>query len=178
MPHGPFFLPFLDLPSSPSWRMIASRADLHVQRERGGNPRSVRATPVFRSHSGMIPTRRPHVKRFRLATGATLVGVLMAAGCASPCGRPFMDRFSSFRWRRACPCDCEGGPPLTGGGQIVSDGPILGDPPGPLPPNLGAPTGPLTGPPAVPPPDGRIAPIPPPAQGVPAGPSSLKRIKT
>jgi hypothetical protein len=143
------------------------------------------------------------MKRFSLATQATLVGVLLSAGCASPCGGcgPFQ-RMSLFRGRMPCPCECcsdcggrdggvpfaSGGVPIAGGGPVVSDGPLLEPPPGPplatLPPPgaaVPAPT-PLPGglgaplPPAVPAGPDRLVPIPPgAAQPVPAESSSRRR---
>jgi len=146
------------------------------------------ATPVFRSRSGMIPTRGPHMNRFHLATSALLAGALLAAGCAGPCGcgceRPsFFQRMSMFRARGCCPCECcggyggapfgalagggcascGGGAPLVGGPGF-SDGPILG--PG-GPPLASAPPGPV-------PPPGQMGPSPtapaplPPMLGAPS----------
>jgi hypothetical protein len=136
------------------------------------NAADVRATPVFRSRSGMNPTRGPHMNWLRLATTATLAGVLLTAGCASPCGCGGGSRWSFFRARGHCPCDCcsncsgGGGVAAFGASNIVSDGPML-EPPG----------APFAGmPPPAPPPTGLggpglgIAPSPlPPSLGAPLG---------
>src|SRR5579871_4488924 len=147
----------------------------------------------------MNPTRGPHMNWFRLATTATLAGVLLAAGCASPCGCGG-SRHSFFRSRGQCPCECcgngGGGVPVYGASSIMSDGPILEPsppamgmgsmPPPALPPTglggLGAPgaaPGPL--PPNLDAPLGTTFPsdpgrlIPNAAPQVPAGPSSRAR---
>ncbi|HTU23056.1 MAG TPA: hypothetical protein VMG10_33785 [Gemmataceae bacterium] len=117
------------------------------------------------------------MKWFRLATSATLVGVLLAAGCASPCGGGCgTSRRSMFRARTACPCECcsncGGGVPIVGGGDgvpivgagpmMMGEGPLL-EPPGP--PLSAAP--PLS---AMPPPVGTAVPGPlPPNLGAPFG---------
>jgi hypothetical protein len=153
--------------------------------------------PSFAPVLGWITTRGPHMNRFRLATSATLVGVMLATGCASPCGwrDGVFHRISMFRARRACcPCECcsscGGGVPIAGAAEFGGscDGPIL-EPPGPPPsdlppplppagtpapfaPSLGAPLGT----PTVPTEPGRLNPIPNGApngaQPLPAEPSS------
>ena len=147
--------------------------------------------PVFRSHSGMIPTRGPHMKRFRLATWATLAGLMLVAGCASPCGPTLWQRFQAFRARGTCPCESGAGVPVTGEGPILGDsGPYLGEPPGTMVPSgtpggmvPSATPGPLPtfptqpGIPSVPPPDGGRL-IPNPAQTAPTLPSSRPRSRT
>ncbi|HWG46662.1 MAG TPA: hypothetical protein VN688_28125 [Gemmataceae bacterium] len=133
------------------------------------------------------------MKRLCLAKWTTLAGVLLAAGCASPCGSSgcgrtsFFQRFSMFRSRSACGCDsCGAGGPAIGSGPVYSEGPILGEPPpqgtmlpegGAVPPpvfqpNLGAPAVP---PPAAPGMPERFVPIPTPAPTAPANPSSRSR---
>jgi hypothetical protein len=179
----------LHLPRRPSWRMISSPS-------RRSNKRSAsRRNTRLCSRSGMIPTRGPHMNRFRLATSATLAGVLLAAGCASPCGcgGGVFQRMSMFRARRLCPCEsCSSGCGGCGGGgvpampasQVVGDGPIL-EPPGlphaaapppaqvaPAPTTLGVPSGPPgIGAPSAPPTIG--VPSGPPTLGVPSGPSAV-----
>ncbi|MHB1425491.1 MAG: hypothetical protein ACYC3I_20170 [Gemmataceae bacterium] len=133
------------------------------------------------------------MKRFRLATLATLLGVLLATGCASPCGcgGGGFQRTSMFRSRKGCPCECcsscGGGVPIVGGCGDFGDGPLLEPPggaplsalpppmgmgePGTLPPSLGAPLG-TTILPSVP---GRINPIPNAAPQIPAEGSSRLR---
>ncbi|HEY7328255.1 MAG TPA: hypothetical protein VH592_11470 [Gemmataceae bacterium] len=124
------------------------------------------------------------MKRFRLATSATLVGVMLAAGCASPCGdccRPSLfQRMSMFRPRRhCCPAECCsscGGGGCGGGyggaafgaGPEWGDGPIL-EPPGS--PYGGPPMGGMP-PSMLPPPAGAGTPAPgpfPPSLGAPLG---------
>ena len=145
-------------------------------------------SPVYYSRSGMIATRGPHMNRFRLAAAATLIGVLLASGCASPCGCGGFHRMSMFRARAACPCECcsncGGGSTIAGAGSMMGEGPLLEPPcgsmgsvppqmgmdmPGPLPSTLGVP--------AVPSDPGRINPMPlfNAAQPVPSQPSSRVR---
>src|SRR5690348_12157153 len=51
------------------------------------NPASDPIPPVYCSRSGNETAKRGwHMNRFRLATSAMLVGVVLAAGCAGPCG--------------------------------------------------------------------------------------------
>jgi hypothetical protein len=181
------------LPLCCSWRMIGSRTAGYF----------VRTKPVICSRSGMIATRGPHMNRLRLAISATLLGVVLATGCASPCGGcggGVFRRTSMFRSRRACPCPCEccsscgGGVPIVGAGADFGDfgdGPMLeppgapmssGPPPlgmgGPtmLPPSLGAPLGAPTVPGVDP---GRLipSPIPNAAQPMPIEGSSRRRSK-
>ncbi|HTU91117.1 MAG TPA: hypothetical protein VMF69_13650 [Gemmataceae bacterium] len=128
------------------------------------------------------------MKRFRLATTITLAGVMLAAGCASPCGScGGYQRMSMFRSRRACPCECcsscGGGVPIVGAGPEFGEGPLL-EPPGPplsmapppagtaLPPPFAPSLGAPLGTPAVPADPGRLSPIPNAAPPFPAGPSS------
>jgi len=101
------------------------------------------------------------MKRFQLATWATLAGVTLAAGCASPCGcgGGLWQRFSMFRPHGACPCDSGcgcggGGVAITGEGPVLGDGgPFLGEAPGALVSQgpgglpIGSPVGPPIGPP-------------------------------
>jgi hypothetical protein len=158
-------------------------------------PRGMRLSrqhPSFTPVLGWIATRGPHMNRFRLATSTMLVGVLLATGCASPCGGcrdGLFHRVSMFRARRACACPCEccsscgGGVPIVGTAcsEGWGDGPILEPPgpplsalpppptgaatPAPLPPSLGAPLGTPADP-------GRLNPVPNGAQPLPAEPSS------
>ena len=154
----------------------------------------VRESPVFGSRSGRIATRGPHMNRFRLAAAATLTGVLLASGCASPCGGcGNFHRMSMFRARSACPCECcsscGGGPTIAGSSpMMMGEGPLLEPPgppmgtmpppsgmmdmPGPFPPSMGAPAVP-----SMPGDPGRINPTPLPnaAQPFPSLPSSRVR---
>jgi hypothetical protein len=180
--HRFWILSHVGLPHWRSWRMIGWRtAALAV----------VRTTPVFCSRSGMIATRGPHMNRLRLATTATLTGVLLAAGCAGPCGGGgVFQRMSMFRARNACPCECcsscGGGAPIVGNAAMMSEGPLLEPPPSPMNsvppmtppsgmevpspmPNLGQPTPPVD--------PGRILPSPMPnaAQPFSTLPSSRSR---
>jgi hypothetical protein len=156
--------------------------------------------PSFAPVLGWIATRGPHMNRFRLATSATLLGVVLATGCASPCGGcgGGFRRMSLFGARRACPCECcsncGGGAPIVGDGMGMGmdwgEGPFL-EPPGgspftaippsaTLPPSggIGAPApfppslGAPLGTPTVPLDPGRLSPVPNGAQPIPAEPSS------
>ncbi len=135
--------------------------------------------PSFAPVLGWFATRGPHMNWFRLATSATLLGAVLATGCASPCGGcggGGFRRMSLFGGRRACPCECcsscgGGGVPIVGAGMGMDwgDGPILespgGAPFGAMPPAAGLPpSAPL------PSPGGLGAPAPfPPSLGTPFG---------
>ncbi len=146
--------------------------------------------PVFCSVSERIATRGPHMNRLRLATSAMLAGVVLSAGCASPCGGcgGIFHRMSMFRARAAAPCECcsncSGGPPMAGSASFVGEGPLLESP---GTPTMGAPPLPGTevpapfptplGPPSVPSEPGRLNPTPLPnaAQPFPSQASSRVR---
>jgi hypothetical protein len=137
--------------------------------------------------------------RLRRASWLGVVGLGLVAGCASPCGEPWFNRWSLFRHSTpecCCPtCDCCASVPFGG------EGPYLGDPgfvpgatpgfvpgatpgfvPGAtpvLPPSPGVapvPAAPvMPGAPAVPSVPGRLQPLPDQAIPVPAEPSSRRR---
>jgi hypothetical protein len=133
------------------------------------------------------------MNRLRLAAWATVAGLGVVSGCASPCG-PGCGRLGLFHHRQpeCCP------PPCAAGACPGCEGPILGDggpvpggefpidagsgnfivpqpgpiQPGPVGPPSTLPPGAIPVPP-LPPPD-RLAPIPQ-ATPVPANPSSRVR---
>jgi hypothetical protein len=134
--------------------------------------------PSFAPVLGWIATRGPHMNRLRLATSATLLGVVLATGCASPCGGcgGGFRRMSLFGARRACPCECcsncgGGGVPIVGAGMGMDwgDGPFL-ESPGGAPMMAMPPSAALPPSSPFPAPGGIGAPAPfPPSLGAPLG---------
>ncbi len=111
------------------------------------------------------------MNRLRLAAWATVAGLGLVSGCASPCGGGPLGRFGLFhRQPECCPSCSPGCAPACGpGGCGVGEGPLLGDAGPGIVPSDGIPLDAGSGVPIIPQP-GPFQQVPP--QGIlpPGGP--------
>jgi hypothetical protein len=119
----------------------------------------------FTSRYGLHSTGGTLMNRFRLAAPALMLGLSLLSGCCSVGHGEILSRLG---FGRRCPCEANGSGPVAYEGPDICDGCAAG---------AGGAGGPMIlapgeGPTLAPPP--RLAPE---AQPIPAGPTSLSKIK-